>query len=1162
VLFGRRQLLFAIAICAVLHVLGMRTGRIVPEDPNLGVATEGSFQPGGQYPGEPFTHAAGVRSWGSWSGSDENVGTLLIGPFPAPRMLRFGAGGYPAKEGNSLRVELVGTAEFRDVKPADIGERWRVIDVELPQEWIGRPVRIAATDQSKILGGWLGVTEPIRGGRSDGNNAFLQTVASWTLNGLLLGLLFSAGYGLIIERSSIAAHWKPLASGAIVAAVGYAAFWAYFVNALFGVIFSYAVLILAGAITLWPRRWSPMSLSGSAEPHEKPTQPDGDIGLHPNAETRTVLGLMVAVGFLHLALLHLFPTPHDFYTLAANRYREAMPSDNVLPHTTAERLFASESLKNPIDEWLSSDRPPLQAGWLLTTWPVGKLLGLDRRTASGTSAVWFQLLWIAAAYGLLRALGVERIRAAGWTAVFALSGFFLQNTVYTWPKLPAAAFTCGAFALLLFCKREGAVRSNLVWAAVFAGLAWLSHGGVAFSFLALLPFVARLLLRHWRQALPGGVILLMLVAPWLAYQKWYDPPANRLFKWHLAGQSERDSRGTWETIRESYARAGWKEAWENKVTNFHTQVFGDWRELVDWSPSNAPERRRIEFFHSGRALTWWPVVALLAVVVTRRKWTAPGRELALLAGWLVLTITIWCLLMFGKYQAVIHHGSYAVMIGAFVLCSAVIERAGPRWYGVVALLQAIAVATTWALGNPSINGPASGLWWVIAAGIGVGWFVLRALIQREPAQTDQRSEQSHRPEASARSAVTTPETGSLRAWWRNPRLNFWVFAALALLLAARKPHALHTPQLWAEDGTIFLMQADLHGIGAFVTPYAGYLHLLPRAIAWAASFVLDPAWWPAFYNAISFLIWLAVLARLFTSRFDLPNKPWLAVAFLFIPHSGEVFFNITNLQWLTAFVLIQQAIVRPPTTRLERVGDVAISALVALTGPFGIVFLPLFAWRWWRDRRAMDFIVFATLLVCAAIQIWFVIQTGPRFDFQSEPWRIWPNLVVLARRLVVWPLFGHEIALSMSPALIGAIGGLVVLAVIGRALRPLPQRYARAQVIAALALITAAALYRTRPDTWAADNLYFGERYFYIPRVLLAWLVIWEINATSRAVATTARILCCIVVLTHIRDYSLPAPKDLEWANHVEPIRRGVPANIPTHPEGWTLEYRGRPHRP
>jgi hypothetical protein len=114
-------------------------------------------------------------------------------------------------------------------------------------------------------------------------------------------------------------------------------------------------------------------------------------------------------------------------------------------------------------------------------------------------------------------------------------------------------------------------------------------------------------------------------------------------------------------------------------------------------------------------------------------------------------------------------------------------------------------------------------------------------------------------------------------------------------------------------------------------------------------------------------------------------------------------------------------------------------------------------------------------------------------------------------------------------------------------------------IVAAFALITVAAVYRTRPDTWAADNLHFGDRYFYIPRVLLAWLLIWEFDTVPRLVGNVARVFCVTVILMHLRDYTVPAPKDYDWAAHVAPIRQGVPAEIPTLPENWTLDYRGRP---
>jgi hypothetical protein len=657
VFLRKRHLVVGLACCALLHVSSIRTRRILPLASETPVRTEGAFQPDGHYPGEPFAGASGVRSWGSWSGGDQNVGRFVLGPFTAPRVLRFGVGGYPDSPGNSLRLELAGTPHCIDIPVAAVGERWHVVDFPVPEKWQGRPVQLVAEDAAKQLGGWLAVTERIRGGRSDGVNALLQSLASWAINGLLLGILYCAGWTLIAERRWLAPHWQPLAAGAAVATAGYVAFWMYFFHAAAGFVYSCALL----AAGLWQARRTALT-----------TPATSDV-----AESRTNVRLALAVGAFYLALLHLFPAQHDFYTLAANRYREALPGDNVLSHTLAERLFAAEPLKNPIDEWLSSDRPPLQSGWQLITWPVSKALGLERRTASGTAALWFQLLWIPAAYGLLRSFRMERARAAGWVAVMALAGFFVQNTTYTWPKLSSAAFAGGAFGVLLLPGAGNTTRSNAAWAAGFAALAWLSHGGVAFSFLALIPFLvwrfAHSDHRDWRL---GAVVLAALVLPWLAYQTFYDPPANRLFKWHLAGQTERDARGTWETIRSAYERLSWEEVWENRRSNFHAQVFGDWRQLFDGSPAQAADRRNLEFFHTGRALTWWPLVAVVAIVLTRRRWLDPPAELLQLAAWLVLTLVLWCLLMFGRYQAVIHHGSYAVMIGLFVWFSVVMERAG------------------------------------------------------------------------------------------------------------------------------------------------------------------------------------------------------------------------------------------------------------------------------------------------------------------------------------------------------------------------------------------------------------------------------------------------------------------------------------------------------
>jgi hypothetical protein len=1190
----------AIVVCTLLLVAHRRSLRITPVHSALPAATSGSFVEGmGWYPGKPFARASPqLRQWGSWNGDDAHRGKLVLGPFAAPRVLRFGLSGYPSDPGNTLTIELVGTDQTRRITPAPVGERWEIHDHQLPARWEGRPIRIVAVDDATALGGWFGISEPIHGGRSDGNNALLESYTAWSLNGLVLGLLFAAAARILLS-TTLPIGWQPLAAGAGVALVGYVTYWAYFAAPWLGWI-STAGALLAAVLVCCRRAHS--AASGAS------------TGIAPT-ETRWVLTLMVTIGAFHLAVLHLFPTAHDFYTLTGNRFRDALPGDNALSHMYAERLFAGEPPKSSADEWQSSDRPPLQVGWQLLTWPLGKFLDLDRKTVSGTAAVWFQLLWVAGVYGLLRAFHLSPRRAAAWTAACGLSGFFLQNTTFTWPKLSAGAFGVAAFALLFLPAASPASSlaphaarlipgaQRLAASAAFAALAWLSHGGVAFSFLPLLPFVALRLVRDFRvpELRPAwfraGLVFLALALPWIAYQKFYDPPGNLLLKYHFAGHQKQDARGVGETIRAAYAGITWQEAVANKAKNFHSLVFGEWRHLADFSAATKAERRNQEFFHVGRGLTWWPVLALLALVVARPLLSSPAArtnsfaacgppvahpDVLRLAGWLLGTAIVWCLLMFGAYTTSIHQGSYAMMLGLFVLFSVVIERSGRGWLLVLVVLQIVTLSTTWTVSNPAIRGMPTGLPLVIITGLVLGALIVCGF-------TDSDAKRLPPPSPAGSACPSEPRSiAAIRTWWTNPRITIPALAVIALVFFIRKPDALHTPQLWAEDGSIFLTQNDQFGPAALAMPYAGYLHTLPRLIAFVTAKISDPAWWPHVYNCAAFGLWLAAAARFFGPRFaHLPGRPWLALAFVAVPHSGEVFFNVTNLQWLTALVLVQQLLAAPPAHLRQRISDCLILAVIALTGPFGIAFLPLFfvqalfsaassprnppapsgvtLSRYKAAGRALlspaarpALLAFATVLVCAAIQAWFV-RNGPRFDYQSAPFELGPTLVVLARRLIVWPLLGRDLALHLSPAIIASIGVPLLLALAFWALRRDPLRRTRVVLLAAFGLITLAAVYRTRPDTWAADNLDYGDRYFYIPRVLLAWLLILEFHTKASLARNLARLACLTATVVHLPTFSLPAPKNYQWSQHVDPIRRGVRANIPTLPEGWTLEYQGRP---
>ena len=90
---AKRHLLLALVVCAALYAAMRVSLRIVPAHPGLEAKTTGHFTEGaGWFKGEPFVTHQPLRAWGSWNGSDENTGSLTVGPFPAPAQLRFAVG--------------------------------------------------------------------------------------------------------------------------------------------------------------------------------------------------------------------------------------------------------------------------------------------------------------------------------------------------------------------------------------------------------------------------------------------------------------------------------------------------------------------------------------------------------------------------------------------------------------------------------------------------------------------------------------------------------------------------------------------------------------------------------------------------------------------------------------------------------------------------------------------------------------------------------------------------------------------------------------------------------------------------------------------------------------------------------------------------------------
>lgn len=428
--------------------------------------------------------------------------------------------------------------------------------------------------------------------------------------------------------------------------------------------------------------------------------------------------------------------------MSGTRFSGVLPSDNDIPRFFSDWFFVHGHRGTPPvfpGEWLASDRPPLQVGYANLERTFGwDNIGLHYEVMG----VVLQQLWVVGLWALLVAGRAGRVTRALVMVTVLVSDIAIVNGFFVWPKMLPAAMLLGAAALLITPLWKE-VRGSL-WAgalvATLLGLAMLGHGASIFGVIPLAVVALWRGVPSWRWLGVAVLVGAVFMAPWSAYQKWGDPPGNRLTKWFLGGAIKVDDRGVTEAIGDGYGEAGLGGMLHNKGQNF-VAIFGgepmahNVDLIAEAAKSGDLENvvrpiRSIFFFNLVPSLGLLLAGPLAMTIGYRRRGRDPAEWKLALACLTVFAIgaVTWALIMFGGSvaQTSIHQGSYLLPVIGICGCAVGLRAVFPRFACVWLALNAILMLAIYV---PAFEPPSGSSWSILSlllAVAGLGGFAALA----------------------------------------------------------------------------------------------------------------------------------------------------------------------------------------------------------------------------------------------------------------------------------------------------------------------------------------------------------------------------------------------------------------------------------------------------
>jgi hypothetical protein len=363
-------------------------------------------------------------------------------------------------------------------------------------------------------------------------------------------------------------------------------------------------------------------------------------------------------------------------------------------------------------------------------------------------------------------------------------------------------------------------------------------------------------------------------------------------------------------------------------------------------------------------------------------------------------------------------------------------------------------------------------------------------------------------------------------YWLN---MLGVLGAAGLLFSRGPGHLLH-PELWAEDGAVWLSGAYTDGLHCLMIPRGGYLQTLSvLGGLLAACLPLTAA--PLIFAVIAFVVQLAPVALLLSARGEALVPSWtarllLALYYIGMPNSNEVFVNLTNAMWHLAIVVFMLVVLRKPRSVAGLIAEMLVLVLGGLSGPLVLFIAPI---AWWQVvlRRGADGrkpVLYAVVLsLCGVVQA-AVLVTHSGTNRMGYLGASFGRLVhILADQIILGGVIGAGYvdrllaqdfwAQNWPAALCCAVAAVMGLAAFVKG----PMAYRQFVVLAVLLMASALKspiVSETAAQWHEMQYPTIGDRYYILP--MLAWFATLLVLAGGRwrfglQWAARGLVLCCVV---------------------------------------------------